>query len=100
MFLALATVAHAATSITDQLTVDHTAVEVTSEPAGTVYVHVARMPKLTSSGSEIHYSDQAAAETTVNPQSGLPVVDVQAFSSSHTAIGAWAGRLQTEPAKV
>jgi hypothetical protein len=84
----------AATSITDGLSADQSAVEVTSEPAGTTQVHIAVMSDL--AGDAIRYLNIPASQTSYTPPPGTPVVDVQAFGSQG-AIGAWAGRLATTP---
>jgi hypothetical protein len=84
-------------SITDKLSADGTAVEVTSEPEGTALVHVAVMDNL--GGEGLRYLNLPGSQTRYVPPSGMPVVDVQAFSSSYTPIGGWAGRLRTVPAE-
>jgi hypothetical protein len=87
--------AHAQGSITDRISADHAAIEVTSEPAGTTEIHVAVMFDLAGDG--VRYLNIPAAQTTYVPPAGEPVVDVQAFGQDG-AIGGWAGRLQTTPA--
>jgi hypothetical protein len=84
--------AAAESSITDRLSADRSAIEVTSEPAGTTAIHVAVMSDL--AGDEIRYLNIAASQASYVPPPGSPVVDVQAFGSEG-AIGGWAGRLQT-----
>jgi len=91
---ASATSASAASSITDRLSANHAAVEVTSEPAGTTEVHIAVMSDLAGDG--IRYLNIPAAQVSYTPTPAAPVVDVQAFASDG-AIGGWAGRLQTTP---
>ena len=93
--LGCASSAYAQTSsITDRLSADHTAIEVTSEPAGTMAIHVAVMSDLAGDG--LRYLNIPAAQTTYVPAVGEPVVDVQAFGQDG-ALGGWAGRLQTTP---
>src|ERR1700733_823594 len=87
--------AHAQASITDRISADHAAIEVTSEPAGTTEIHVAVMSDLAGDG--LTYLNIPAAQTTYVSPAGEPVVDVQAFGQDG-AIGGWAGRLQTTPA--
>jgi hypothetical protein len=84
--------AHADASITDRLSADRSAVEVTSEPAGTTAIHVAVMSDLAGEG--IGYLNIPASQASYVPRPGSPVVDVQAFGADG-AIGGWAGRLQT-----
>ncbi len=83
------------TSISDKLSTDGTAIEVTSTPAGTTKVHVAVMTDLKGDG--IKYLDIPASQTRYVPSPSTPVVDVQAFGASGP-IGGWAGRIQTSPA--
>jgi hypothetical protein len=80
------------TSVTDRLTADGSAIEVTSEPAGTTAVHLAVMSDL--AGDEIRYLNIPATQTTYTPPTGTPVVDMQALGADGT-IGGWSGRLQT-----
>ena len=87
--------AHAQASITDRFSVDHAAIEVTSEPTGTTEIHIAVMSDLAGDG--LRYLNIPAAQMTYVPPAGEPVVDVQAFGQDG-AIGGWAGRLQTTPA--
>jgi hypothetical protein len=82
-------------SITDRFSADHAAIEVTSEPAGTIEIHLAVMSDLAGDG--LRYLNVPAAQTTYVPPVGEPIVDVQAFGQDG-AIGSWAGRLQTTPA--
>jgi len=86
--------ASAATSITDRLSADQSAIEVTSEPAGTTEIHIAVMSDLAGDG--IRYLNIPATQVSYTPVPTAPVVDVQAFGSS-AAIGGWAGRLQSTP---
>jgi hypothetical protein len=83
------------TSITDKLSSDGTAIEVTSMPAGTTRIHIAVMTDLNGAGTT--YLDIPSSQTRYVPSPSTPVVDVQAFGSSG-AIGGWAGRIQTTPA--
>jgi hypothetical protein len=84
--------AAAESSITDRLSADGSAIEVTSEPAGTTAIHVAVMSDLAGDG--IRYLNIPASQTSYVPSPGSPVVDVQAFGADG-AISGWAGRLQT-----
>jgi hypothetical protein len=93
--LSLNAAALGASSITDRLSGDGTAIEVASKPEGTTYVHVAVMRNMAGEG--VQYLNLPGSQTRYVPPVGLPVVDVQAFSSSDRAIGGWAGRLQTVP---
>jgi hypothetical protein len=94
--LGFASSAYAQTSITDRLSADHAAVEVTSEPPGTTEIHVAVMSDLAGDG--ISYLDIPASQASYVPAPGTPVVDVQAFGVDGP-IGGWAGRLQTAQAE-
>jgi hypothetical protein len=82
------------TSITDKLSSDRTAIEVTSMPSGTTQFHVAVMTDLNGDG--IKYLNVPASQARYVPSPTTPVVDVQAFGGSG-AIGGWAGRIQTTP---
>ncbi len=93
--LAFAASADAQTSITDRLSADHAAVEVTSEPAGTTEIHVAVMSDLAGDG--ISYLNIPASQASYVPAPGTPVVDLQAFGVDGP-IGGWAGRLQASDA--
>jgi hypothetical protein len=86
--------AASAADITDRLSSDRTAIEVTSEPPGTTAVHVAVMTDLQGDG--IKYFNLPASQTRYVPSPSTPVVDVQAFGTSGP-IGGWAGRRQTIP---
>jgi hypothetical protein len=92
--LAFASNAYAQTSITDRLSADHAAIEVTSEPVGTTEIHVAVMSDLAGDG--IGYLNIPASQTSYVPAPGTPVVDVQALGADGP-IGGWAGRLRTTP---
>jgi hypothetical protein len=94
--LVLAPSALADTSASDRLSPDQSAIEVTSEPAGTTELHLAVMSDLEGDG--IRYLNIPAAQTTYTPPAGDPVVDVQALGDDGT-IGGWSGRLQTAPAE-
>jgi hypothetical protein len=94
VLLASAASASAASSITDRLSASHSAIEVSSEPAGTTEVHIAVMSDLAGDG--IKYLNIPVAQVSYTPVSTSPVVDVQAFGRDG-AIGGWAGRLQTTP---
>jgi hypothetical protein len=83
-------------SIQIGLTADRTGAQPLTEPAGTAYVHWAYMPSMTSSASEVRYSTTGV--TAFTPPGGDPVVDARALDASGTALGGWAGRLQTAPA--
>jgi len=85
-------------AITDQLSSDRTAIEVTSMPEGTTKIHVAVMTDLHADG--IKYFDIPVTQTRYVADPSTPVVDVQAFGPSGP-IGGWAGRIQTssEPPK-
>ncbi len=80
------------TSVTDRLADNGSAIEVTSEPAGTTALHIAVMSDL--AGDEIRYLNIPATQTTYTPAAGAPVVDMQALGADGT-IGGWSGRLQT-----
>jgi hypothetical protein len=82
-------------SITDRISADHTAIEVTSVPSGTSQIHVAIMTDLAGHG--LRYLDIPASQKRYTPPATTPVVDVLATKSG-TALGAWAGRKQTAPA--
>ena len=79
-------------SVTDRVAESGSAIEVTSEPAGTTALHLAVMSNL--AGDEIHYLNVPATQTTYTPPAGTPVVDMQALGADGT-IGGWSGRLQT-----
>jgi hypothetical protein len=81
-------------SITDKLSSDGEAIEVTSEPAGATTVHLAVMEDLQGDG--IRYLNVPASQTRFVPSPSTPVVDVQAFGPNGP-IGGWAGRIQTTP---
>ncbi|HSZ13915.1 MAG TPA: hypothetical protein VK790_07755 [Solirubrobacteraceae bacterium] len=81
-------------SVSDRLSADHSAVEVTAVPAGTTALHIAVMSDLAGDG--ISYLDVPASQASYTPPPATPVVDVQAFGSSGP-IGGWAGRLPTTP---
>jgi len=86
-------------SITDQLSSDRAAIEVTSMPEGTTKIHVAVMTDLHADG--IKYFDIPVTQTRFVPDPSTPVVDVQAFGAGGP-IGGWAGRIQitsSEPPK-
>ncbi|HEY4895790.1 MAG TPA: hypothetical protein VII01_06850, partial [Solirubrobacteraceae bacterium] len=83
------------TSITDKLSSDGTAIEVTSMPAGTTSIHIAVMTDINGDGTT--YLDIPSSQTRYAPSPSTTVVDVQAFGSSG-AIGGWAGRVETTPA--
>lgn len=83
-----------ASSITDRLSADRTAVEVTSAPAGTTKIHVAVMTDLKGDGTK--YVDIPASQTRYVPSPSTPVVDIQAVGGGGP-IGGWAGRIQTTP---
>ncbi len=90
---ALSGVAHAGgASITDRLSPDGGAIEVTSVPTGTKTIHVAVMTDLAGDG--VKYLDFPASQKLYIPPAAMPVVDVQA-TSDRTRLGGWAGRLQT-----
>lgn len=91
---AVATSASAASTITDRLSANDSAIELTSEPAGTTAVHIAVMSDLAGDG--VSYLNIPASQVSYTPAPATPVVDVQAFGSDG-AIGGWAGRLQTTP---
>jgi len=84
-----------AASITDRLSTDGTAIEVTTVPEGTTRIHVAVMTDMAGDG--IKYLDIPVSQTRYVPGPTTPVADVQAFSSGGP-IGGWAGRIQTTPA--
>jgi hypothetical protein len=84
-------------AISDQLSADGAAVEITNQPPGTTYVHVAVMTNL--AGEAVKYLNLPGSQTRYVPPAGLPVVDMQALSSSYAPIGGWAGRLHTTPAQ-
>lgn len=79
-------------SITDALSADGTAIEVTALPAGTTRLHVAVMADMRAGG--IKYFDIPATQTRYVPDPSTPVVDMQA-SADGAPIGDWAGRIQT-----
>jgi hypothetical protein len=84
------------TSVTDRVTGDGSAIEVTSEPAGTTALHLAVMSD--PAGDEIRYLNIPATQTTYTPPAATPVVDMEALGADGT-IGGWSGRLQsTAPA--
>lgn len=89
--------AGATTSITDRLTPNKAAIEITSLPYGTTAIHVAVMKSLAGDG--IGYLNVSASTRTYTPPSAQPVVDVQALGK-RGPIGNWAGRLQTVPGGV
>lgn len=93
--LALSNAKGATVGVTDRLSADHTAIEVTSEPTGTAKIHVAIMANLAGSG--VKYLDISAAQLRYTPPIADPVVDVIAETSSGSTIGGWAGRIQTTP---
>lgn len=104
LFALLTVSAGAETSITDRLSADKTAVEVTSLPAGTEHVGVAVMTDLQAHGLEYRVLTLAEAGRPYVPPAGKPVVDLQAFTGcckgTGHALGGWAGRLQTVPGGV
>lgn len=79
-------------SVTDRLASDKSAIEVTSEPAGTTALHLAVMTD--PEGDGLRYLNIPAAQTTYTPPASTPVVDVQALGAEGT-LGGWSGRLQT-----
>ena len=83
------------TSVTDRVASDKASIEVTSEPAGTMALHLALMRD--PEGDGLRYLNIPATQTTYTPPTSTPVVDVQALGQEGT-IGGWGGRLQTTPA--
>jgi hypothetical protein len=96
--LTAASASAAQTSITDKLSANHAAIEVTGEPAGTSAIGLAIMKS--TAGEGLKYVRIPAMQKVYTPPAATPVVDVIADNSSGSAIGSWAGRLKTTPGGV
>lgn len=88
----------APTSITDKLSGNHAAIEVTGEPSGTSSIGIAVMKNVAGEG--LKYLRISATQKTYTPPLATPVVDIIANNSAGAPIGSWAGRLKTTPGGV
>jgi hypothetical protein len=84
----------AVSSVTDRLSSNGGAIEVTAVPTGTTQLHVAIMADLAGHG--LKYINIPVSQRLYTPPAATPVVDMQALKSG-SSLGGWAGRKQTTP---
>lgn len=84
-------------SITDRLSPNSAAVEITSVPTGAAYINVAVMKNVAGEGTSYPWPKLAATTKTYTPPASDPVVSLEALNSKMQPIGSWTSRLVTVP---